>query len=182
MLRYNYIPGDIIQVQKQYGIQYIVHQVNCRGKMGSGVAKAIKEAYPKVYVEYIEKYNAAHTRLYEDFPLDQATMMSVSDLLLGEIQFVDIGEGKHVVNFFAQETYGYDGKRYTSYDAFWNCLHLFKQEVPKGSSVAFPAQIGCGLGGANWTIILQMIIEVLGKDYEIYIVDYNGGNENANTD
>lgn len=27
----------------------ICHQVNCQGKMSSGVAKAIREKYPKVY-------------------------------------------------------------------------------------------------------------------------------------
>lgn len=182
MLRYNYIPGDIIQVQKQYKIPYIVHQVNCQGKMGSGVAKAIRNAYPIVYDKYMEKYREAERKIYEGFDLIEASGMDPGSFLLGEIQVVNVGENRNVVNFFSQLGYGYDGRRYTSYDAFWNCLHLLKQEVPKGSSVAFPAQIGCGLGGANWTIILQMIIEVLGQDYEIYIVDYNGGNENADTD
>ena len=31
----------------------IAHQVNCQGVMGSGVAKAIKNEYPKVYKEYM---------------------------------------------------------------------------------------------------------------------------------
>lgn len=32
----------------------IAHQVNCRGKMGSGVALAIKQKYPEVYQKYSE--------------------------------------------------------------------------------------------------------------------------------
>lgn len=32
--------------------QIIAHQVNCKGVMGSGVAKSIKTAYPEVYNEY----------------------------------------------------------------------------------------------------------------------------------
>ena len=32
--------------------QVIVHQVNCQGRMGSGVAKAIKEKFPNVYTAY----------------------------------------------------------------------------------------------------------------------------------
>lgn len=30
----------------------ICHQVNCQGVMGSGVAKEVRERYPKVYEEY----------------------------------------------------------------------------------------------------------------------------------
>ena len=31
---------------------YIAHQVNCMGKMNSGVAKQIRETYPTVFKEY----------------------------------------------------------------------------------------------------------------------------------
>ena len=31
----------------------IAHQVNCQGKMGSGVAKVIRDKYPKVYETYL---------------------------------------------------------------------------------------------------------------------------------
>jgi hypothetical protein len=77
---------------------------------------------------------------------------------------------------FSQQYYGYDRKRYTSYDAFWNCLYLIKQSIPKGSKIGFPYHIGCGLGGANWTIIRTMIEVVLDKDFEVYFYNYNGGN------
>mgnify|MGYP002509055859 FL=1 len=44
---------------------YICHQVNCRGKMNSGVAKAIREKWPIVYDKYVDwqmSYEAwAHT-------------------------------------------------------------------------------------------------------------------------
>ena len=55
MLRYNYLLGDIVNIQKKYKIDYIVHQVNCQGKMGSGVAKRIKDEYPVVYKNYMAK-------------------------------------------------------------------------------------------------------------------------------
>ena len=172
MLRYNYLLGDIVNIQKKYKIDYIVHQVNCQGKMGSGVAKRIKDEYPIVYKNYMAKCLSAEK------PENVYSTIQIVPL------YEEYNEGEwnpQCCNFFSQFDYGYDGKRYTSYDAFWICLNRLKQCVPKGSSIAFPANIGCGLGGANWNIILQMIIEVLGKDYEIYIVDYNGGNENAET-
>lgn len=173
MLRYNCLLGDIVNIQKKYKIDYIVHQVNCQGKMGSGVAKRIKDEYPIVYKNYMAKCLSAEN------PENVYTTIQLVPLY---DNYTEGGWNPQCCNFFSQFDYGYDGKRYTSYDAFWICLNRLKQCVPKGSSIAFPANIGCGLGGANWNIILQMIIEVLGQDYEIYIVDYNGGNENADTD
>jgi hypothetical protein len=97
-------------------------------------------------------------------------------LFLGTIQFVSLyndyyldKERKQVINMFAQETYGYDGRRYTSYDAFWSCLGQIKNSVPKGSKIGFPDHIGCGLGGANWEVIRTMIWETLAEDFDVYI-------------
>ena len=70
---------------------------------------------------------------------------------------------------FGQYGYGYNGLRYTSYDAFWSCLGKIKDSVPKGSTIGFPKKIGCDRGGANWAVILEMITEVLGSDYTVYI-------------
>lgn len=132
-------------------VDYICHQVNCQGRMGSGIAKQIRERWPAVYDFYI-------TRL--DMLKDKA---------LGHTQLVPINNGKVIINMFAQQYYGYDGKQYTSYDAFWACLGGICDSVPKGSKIGFPAKIGCGLGGANWEVICKMIMEVLDKDYEVYI-------------
>ena len=76
-----------------------------------------------------------------------------------------------IVNFFSQFNYGYDGCRYTSYDAFWECLNRLKNALQKDSRIGFPKNIGCGLGGANWNIIEKMIEEVLGKDFIVYIYE-----------
>ena len=139
-------------------VDYICHQVNCQGKMNSGVAKAIRERWPIVYTTY---WN---------------TFLSESNLL-GKILLVDINEYEPrtwpkqpaIINMFSQEFYGYDGKRYTSYDAFWSCLEHIKEAIPKGSKIAFPYKIGCDRGGANWNVILSMISETLGTDYNITI-------------
>ena len=137
---------------------YICHQVNCCGKMNSGVAKAIREKWPIVYTTY---WN---------------TFLSESNLL-GKILLVDINEYEPrswpaqpvIINMFAQEHYGYDGKRYTSYDAFWSCLGHILEIVPKESKIAFPYRIGCDRGGANWKVIYAMIAAAFGKNYDIEI-------------
>ena len=129
---------------------YICHQVNCQGAMRSGIAKSISEKWPIVSDLYYRK-------------------CAFTDNLLGNIQIVKINSfPQYVINMFSQEYYGYDGKRYTSYDAFWNCLNLIKQQVPKDKVIGFPYKIGCVRGGANWSIIYAMIAEVL-KDYEVEI-------------
>ena len=131
---------------------YICHQVNCQGRMGSGIAKQISERWPEVFVNYLE-----HISMCFGNPL-------------GSICTVPVNNGDlRVVNMFSQFSYGYDGKRYTSYDAFYNCLVAITREIPKGKTIAFPYNIGCGLGGGDWSIISNMIKYVLGRDYDVYI-------------
>ena len=151
---------------------YICQQVNCMGKMNSGIAKQIREKWPIVYQNYMAKCNFSHPSGYIR-----------PELLLGDIQIVglwdDYNETKFhqsVINMYSQLNYGYDGRRYTSYDAFWNCVNLIKQSVPTDKKIGFPYNIGCGLGGANWNVILTMIDTVL-ADYtvEIYVLEDKDG-------
>lgn len=140
-------------------VDYICHQVNCQGKMNSGVAKAIRERWPIVYTTYWNAWHSAPRRLQ----------------LLGTILLVDINEYEPrtwpdqpaIINMFSQEFYGYDGKRYTSYDAFDDCLQKIKETVPKGSKIAFPYKIGCDRGGGKWNVIFALISNALNEDYDI---------------
>jgi O-acetyl-ADP-ribose deacetylase (regulator of RNase III) len=156
------------------GADIICHQVNCQGAMNSGVAKAIRQKWPKVYTEYKAKCDyeeATVNDLYGQYenPIDW------SECLLGDIQVVIVEENKAVINMFAQQYYGYDQKRYTSYDAFWYCLGRIKRIINPEKTIAFPARIGCVRGGANWNVILTMIEEVLGADYNVEIWDFDKG-------
>ena len=157
----NYINGNLLDSDADF----ICHQVNCRCKMNAGVAKAIRNKWPMVY-------NVYEARFYTLPPLTAPIDF------MGTIQVVEISDyytlpkRQRVVNMFAQMDYGHDGKRYTSYDSFWSCLGHIKEIAPKGSKIAFPDHIGCGFGGANWNVIRAMIEEVLGTDYEVYIIKY----------
>lgn len=143
----NYINADLLDSD----CNFICHQVNCQGKMGSGVAKQIRDRWPEIYTNYVKIANSK---------------------MLGKVQVLSIEDAnipfQHVVNVFAQEFCGYDGKRYTSYDAFWNCLNDLKNQIPRRATIAFPYKIGCGLGGANWEIIEKMI-DVVFADYGVFI-------------
>lgn len=166
-----YVNGNLLDSN----VDYICHQVNCQGVMGSGIAGQIKARWPIVYESYIALCDKREEEIYQMCG-GMENGLDWTETLLGEIQLVPVGVDKTVINMFAQQYYGYDGKRYTSYDGFWSCLGKVREQVSMGSKIGFPYHIGCGLGGANWTIIRTMIEVVLDKDFEVYFYNYNGGN------
>jgi O-acetyl-ADP-ribose deacetylase (regulator of RNase III) len=155
-----YMNGNLLES----GCDYICHQVNCQGKMGSGIAKQIRDKWSIVYNNYMAKCNTT---------INGVTMPG--SFLLGSIQIVGLWEDfyktefhQSVINMFAQNYYGYDGKKYTSYDAFAMCLEQIRDTVPQDKRIGFPYNIGCDRGGANWNIISTMIEEIL-KDHDVEI-------------
>ena len=158
----NVIKGNLLDSD----CDYICHQVNCMGKMNSGVAKAIREKWPVVFKQYEELCDSWHAWAHAHYNKDPER--HATRAMLGIAQLVPISETQTVINLFGQGSFGYDGKRYTSYDAFWICLGEIKNNVPKGSKIAFPYNIGCCRCGANWEVIYAMIVAVLNEDYDIY--------------
>lgn len=147
------IEGDLLTSKADV----IAHQCNAHGIMGSGVAKQIKDKWPEVY------------QIYRKEILNKT-------IDLGDTQFIYIGNQQLIANMIAQAKFGYDGRRYTSYDAFYNCLDNLKNRmfILNKTSVAFPYNIGCCRGGANWNIIKTMIEEVFkDTEFNIEIWKYN---------
>ena len=132
------IDGDLFDTKASY----ICHQVNCKGKMGSGVARQVKQRFPVAYKEYVKKCRESD--------------------ILGQIQIVKCGD-VNICNMFAQDGYGYNGDRFTNYDALKTCLDLLENVVPDGEVIAMPYGIGCGLGGGDWGIVYAMIDSTLKK-------------------
>ena len=134
----------------------ISQQVNNQGVMGSGVAKQVKELYPRVF----EKYRSAYEKGY---------------LKLGTCQVVDVDGTKRqfIANLCGQDKYGYDGKRYTSYDAIYTALEKLAKYCldNKIESVAFPWGMSSDRGGADWNVIITMIESVF-KNNENITVEY----------
>ena len=126
----------------------IVHQVNCRGCMGKGLAKSIRDKYPMVYPEYLKVAN------------------KLGRLALGQVLTVEVAPGKYVANLFGQDGFGYVG-RYTDYEAFEQALHTMNA-CYQGLKVGFPMYIGCGLGGGDWNIIYSLI-EKCTPNLNVYI-------------
>lgn len=149
----HYVKGNLLDSD----CNYICHQVNCQGVMNSGIAKQIRERWPKVY----QSYNKVYTN---SFWRNRSGM-------LGMIDVVSINDNQSVINMFCQDNYGYDNYRYTSYDAFAEALTEIKNTVHRSFTIGFPKNIGCGLGGGDWKIMSALIDAVLGEDYYVYIYE-----------
>ena len=145
------------------GADIICHQVNCQGVMNSGIAKQVKNKYPKVYKEYKKLYNEAK----ED-----------KEPLLGCVQAVRINDDnpfKYIVNIFSQDNYGYDNKCYTNYEILKQSFTVIKEWF-EDRVIAIPYKIGCIRGGGDWNIVYKMIEEVFNNsDCKVLICEYNGG-------
>lgn len=125
----------------------VVHQVNCRGKMGTGLAGQLRTKYPNIYKKYIDLYNEY---------LESGETIKI----LGTAQIIPISEKLRIVNAFTQFNYGYDGKLYTNYDAIREVFSRLKIVNVKKTPVYIPYQYGSGLGGGNWTVVQQVIESV----------------------
>ena len=134
------IKQNILEVKQGY----IIHQVNCQGVMAKGIAKSLREKYPKIFQSYS---NACRTYSKQD--------------LLGKIQKVRVTEHLTIINMFSQNNYGYN-KRFTDYGAFENALSTIAKTIDVSEPIAIPYKIGCGLGGGDWCITEQLITKHLG--------------------
>lgn len=128
-------PDDVIHI--------IAHGCNAQGKMGTGFAKELRSRYPDAYDEYEKVHNS-------------------TGLVVGSnVYYVDETEGSNVIiaNCITQERYGYDGKKYVSYDAIDSCMDKLNDMIGKlEMNVHFHIpKIGADLGGGNWNVIEQII-------------------------
>lgn len=131
----------------------LIHQVNCQGKMGSGVAKAIRDKWPVVFEKY-SKFCSGQDGSY----------------LLGKCLPVRVNETQRVMNWFAQDNFGYDGRKYTSYDALDTCMAKTAEYCKSYGikAIALPYHMSCDRGGANWNVVTTMLTENF-KDLDLTI-------------
>lgn len=153
MSNIKFVKGNAVDALLNGEIDFLLNQVNCRNKYASGIAKEIGEKIPeakKAYHDWCSKRND----------------------LLGDIICI---EG--VIHIFGQEFYGRDGKRYTNYGALARGIADIEQYVlyhtdwrQTDAIIGIPDMIGCGLGGADREIVLELIEHLLSwaKEVRIY--------------
>lgn len=161
-----YMNKDITTID----VGIVVHGVNCKRVMNSGVAKAIRTKWPIAYDTYLSSLG--------------------SEMVLGNIQIVEIKNSQlYVVNAFTQMGYGRNpGTKYVSYDAIYDCFHLLgkylldlpvnKNFVQAAKFGIYIPRIGAGLGGGNWSAIEPIIVDGLAEarkynSYHIFVCDFS---------
>lgn len=130
----NIIKCDLLNIE--HGI--VTHQVNCKGVMGAGLAKSLRNQYPNIYPRYHEFCSASYFRP-------------------GMIQLVRQSERLFICNLAGQDGYGRD-RRYTDYEALTIALPKLREASEmKGLPVYIPYMMGCKLGGGDWAIVSSLI-------------------------
>lgn len=138
---------------------YVLHQVNCRGAMGGGLAAQLRKKFPDCYTPYKK--------------LCDETEPELKFTLLGQAQILLMDSGPFIVNLFGQLHTSHT-QRETEYHALYMALLQFKFAIRESSvlPIYVPYGLGCGLGGGDWAIVSK-IIEHVFKDVKnpVYICE-----------
>lgn len=156
------IDGDLLDTDAKI----ICHQVNCQGKMRSGVALHIRNNYPHVFDEYSKVCSPEMFGKVQLVPVHKEYI----GITPGTITTIPSDE-QYICNMFSQDNYGYDGEQYTSIDAIRKCFEAIKaltyiKNNLCGAKIAMPYKIGCVRGGADWNEVYAIIEEVF-KDCDV---------------
>lgn len=153
-----YKVGNLVDAILNGEVVAIGHQANCFNTMNSGVAKEIKARLPAAW------------------EADQLTVKGDHDKLgtisVGQLRNEVTREPTGVVyNLYGQYNYGYDAKGYTNYAALSSALTHMRDDLLTGKDlwdVGFP-KIGAGLGGGDWSIIVDIINQVFDDRFNVTI-------------
>lgn len=127
--------------------------------MGSGIAKTIRDVYPRAYEFYRKMYDTS------GLTLGQTIWVPVKPAIEGYPE-------RWVINAITQEDYGREtGRLYASYDGIRKAIRQINagnwmtevsedaaKHLGKAKRVGFPL-IGAGLANGSWKIISEIIEE-----------------------
>ena len=148
----NYVKGDALKIFQDSTTEAIlIHQVNCQGVMGSGIAKQIKDQYPKHFEDYVQTI---------EYIKQNGGIMLGS----GFGTLVSEEPKKGIRGIFGQDQFGTETRK-TNYAALlYQITHLVSEmseaEVIGDISVIIPKYIGCGLGGGDWGLVETYLLDL----------------------
>lgn len=157
--------GDLLKAKD---CMAIVHQTNCFGVMGAGIARQIK--------------NKWFDDIYEPY---RKTCLNFSNKkeLLGKIQVLKTNDEpiKYVINVFGEYSFTesecpFPNGRHTDYDALFQCLNKVKTWCIEHNvgNIGMPKNLGCGLAGGDWNgVVYPMIQKIFGENEKIILFIYN---------
>ena len=142
-----FVRGDLLQAFEKGEVDIIMHQVNCMGVMGAGIAKQIKEQYPEHFEDY--------TKFVDD-------CSGPGHHMLGHYVVSQCNPGfdiKSIVGVFGQNKY-YPNKRQTKYAALITGISNALANIAAPMDRVGIPLIGCGLAGGDWEVVEMLLLEV----------------------
>lgn len=138
-----------------FGEDIMAHGCNSRGVMGAGVAKLIRDRYPRVFNEYKRFCGSIYCRPGRNV----YTHENFSEFPVGHWGRPMRKDG-YIISCITQGSYGRSEKQYVNYDALKECIQgidefCIEKDINR---VAMP-KIGAGLGGGDWNKISKIIEE-----------------------
>lgn len=143
--------GDVLNAE----VDIIAHQTNCKGVMGAGVAKQIKDRL--LSVEEFEKYANICTSS-DPFGTCQILKTLKRNLLVANLFGERIPTGR---------------KQDTDYKALENAISQLVKYARENNykKIAIPGLLGCGLAGGDWKMVRSILDKYFRhSDLELQIV------------
>ena len=164
---------------KYVGINNIAHSCNCQNVMGGGIAKQIKDRYPKAFEADTERWGNE----YNDGGNWRCQIGDYSKAVI-KTKFAHLTHGRlahtTIYNLYTQSGYSTE-RRQVNYEYFWKAMKAMQEdllfiqhETGNPQVLGLPYGISCGLAGGNWKIIKAIIEDIfLDSLIECYIVKYD---------
>lgn len=180
------IKGDITNVAC-HEASVIIHQANTMGRMGAGVALALKSKWPavaqvdrKTYLDRVDDF------IQKEYSMTRFNAEEkASQSLLGEFSVVNVPSySRFPSSVLIYNLYGQKLRRpssagcATNYNmvirGFNNIIANIRDRRFKNIKIAIPKYMGCGLAGGDWRIYRAIIESCFEKTgHEIVIVDFD---------
>lgn len=157
-MNYKEVDGDLIKLAKNGEFNIIVHGCNTFATMGAGIAVDIKENFPSAF--YADKV----------FLTDKPNKFKLGRISYSRVRVADNKE-LIVVNAYTQYVPGPDFRLPALVKALSEIQKRFAKKGEK-LKIAFP-KIGCGIGGGDWDIVKDVIVQELSGHFEITFVYFN---------
>lgn len=138
------VNGDVTKATEDY----IVHNVNYKGGIISGVACQIADKFPDFKKQY-KGLTTKHNR-------------KNCEELLGHYIETKISDNQTILSLFGSYQY----KFRNSYNYFISCLEEIVDHIPTDKTIAMPYYIYCGFGCGDWETTYSLIAYIL-EEYNI---------------
>lgn len=163
-----YVTGDIFKLAEQGLFHYVIHGCNCQNAMGSGIAKTVKERYPKAWAADMATQKGDLRKLGH---FTHAYINSNGSYLDGNHQ-----NGFTIINAYTQAVYWNQGEGVINldYDALemaFMGIKLAYDNNPMGNAKFAIPKIGAVRGGGDWNRIEKIIDSIGFGDLTCVIYD-----------